>query len=425
MPLNAQGGVRQTPHPHVLEVPSAGQSHAAFPLDLEADFARARPRLVQLARRQGMRADAAEDLAQESLLTAWSSLSRLRDPAHLDAWLDGICRNLCLRAKRAAASTRTLSESDLIPTRGEEAEQASPLASLPDETQNLLDMLTRRELTMLVERALGHLSTVARVVVELRYLAELPTDEAAARLGMSVNTLEVRLSRARKQLHSVLHGPLREDAIACGLLLAPADETGWRDTRLWCHVCGQDRLQGLFETASDGGRHMRLRCPYCWRTSGALEADVDVLSGLDTLKTFRPAFKRLMQMGMVHLLPALRSPMRCSTCGLSVQACVSPGRDLQPWSAHSQLYHDRFFVAVHCPNCGLTAVGAGGLAGLRSPEVEQFMATHERWIVESEAAIEFRGHPALRFLMRDRTTGDRITYVADAHTLDVEAVLRA
>jgi RNA polymerase sigma factor (sigma-70 family) len=425
MPLDAQGGAPQTPHLHVPEVPSAVQTDVAFPLDLEAVFARARPRLLQLARRHGMHADVAEDIAQESLLTAWSSLSRLRHPAQLDAWLDGICRNLCLRAQRAAASTRTLSESDLIPTRGEETEQVDPLASIPDETQNLLDMLTRHELTTLVERALGHLSTAARAVVELRYLAELPTDEAAARLGMSVNTLQVRLSRARKQLHTVLHGPLREDAIACGLLLAPADETGWRDTRLWCHVCGQDRLQGLFETASNGGRRMRLRCPHCWRTAGAIEADVDAPSGLDTLKTFRSAFKRLMQMGMVQLLPALRSPMRCSTCGMSIQTCVTPGRDLQPWSAHSRLYHDRFFVTVRCPNCGLTAAGAGALAGLRSPEVERFMATHERWIVESEAAIDFRGHHALHFLIRDRTTGDRITYVADAHTLDVQAVLPA
>jgi RNA polymerase sigma factor (sigma-70 family) len=341
----------------------------------------------------------------------------------VDTWIDGICHNLCLRAKRAAASAHEISESALHSLGQEEGERSSLLATVPDDTQDPLDRLTRREVTILVERALGHLNSTGRSVVELRYLAELPTAEAAARLGISVNTFEVRLSRTRKQLQTIFHRHLRDDAIACGLLLAPADAAGWRDTSLWCHVCGQDRLQGQFETLPDGSRHMQLRCPRCWRAAGSIEADVDARYGLDALKTFRPAFKRLMQMGMAQLLPALHGPAPCATCGRSIQASVIRGDALQAWAPKSSLYRDRYFVVLLCPTCDPIAVGASGLAGLGSPAVEAFMATHERWMVESEAAVDFHEVPAVRFTLRDRSTGDRLSYVADAHTLEVRALV--
>jgi hypothetical protein len=205
--------------------------------------------------------------------------------------------------------------------------------------------------------------------------------------------------------------------------LAPADVVGWRDTSLWCHICGQDRLQGQFETLPDGGRRMRLRCSRCWRAAGSVEADVDARYGLDTLNTFRPAFKRLMQLGTAQLLPALRGPTPCATCGRSIQASVIRGDALQTWAPQSSLYRDRYFIVLLCPNCDPIAVGASGLAGLGAPAVEAFMATHERWMVEYEAAFDFHEEPAVRFTLRDRSTGDRISYVAHAHTMEVRAVV--
>jgi hypothetical protein len=51
------------------------------------------------------------------------------------------------------------------------------------------------------------------------------------------------------------------------------------------------------------------------------------------------------------------------------------------------------------------------------------MATHERWMVESETAVDFHEVSAVRFTLRDRSTGDRLSYVADAHTLEVRALV--
>lgn len=423
MSLDARQGAQRTIDSPLPAPPSGAQESSVLLAELGDVFARARPRLIHLAHRHGLNIAAAEDIAQETLITAWTARSSLRQPAYVDAWIDGICHNLCLRAKRAAASTREISESALHTLGQEEDERSSPLTDVPDDTQDPLDLLTRREVATLLERALSHLNSNSRAAVELRYLADVPTAEAAARLGISVNTFEVRLSRARKHLQTVFHHHLRDDAIAYGLLLAPADAAGWRDTSLWCHVCGQDRLLGQFETRPDGGRHMRLRCPRCWRAAGSIEADVDVRYGLDTLKTFRPAFKRLMQMGMAQVLPALHGPTPCATCGRSIQASVIRGDALQAWAPQSPLYRDRHFVVLLCPTCDPIAVGASGLAGLGSPVVDAFMATHERWMVESEATVDFHEVTAVRFTLRDRSTGDRISYVADAHTLEVREVV--
>src|SRR6185437_12343356 len=189
---------------------------AAFAGDLNSRFAAARPRLARLARLSGATADQAEDTAQETLLTAWRSLDHLRDATRFDAWLDGICRNLCRRAARQSASERAhLAITTTTPGTADGMDEASGSGGIEQIADNddPLDELSRRELAALVGNALGHLNLAAREAVSLRYLADVPADEAAARLGLTINTLEARLSRARKQLRAALNGPLREQAV--------------------------------------------------------------------------------------------------------------------------------------------------------------------------------------------------------------------
>ena len=51
------------------------------------------------------------------------------------------------------------------------------------------------------------------------YLTELPQREVALRLGVTINVLEARLHRARRQLRLVLSSDLRTDAQAFGLAI--------------------------------------------------------------------------------------------------------------------------------------------------------------------------------------------------------------
>src|SRR5437667_10071777 len=113
---------------------------------------------------------------------------------------------------------------------------------------DLAEELTRQDLAVLLDRAMGYLPVATRKALELHYLAEMPQREVALQLGMTINALEVKLHRARRQLRQVLHSELRVEAESFGLTLE--NETaaqGWRETSLWCFVCGRRRLQVIFE----------------------------------------------------------------------------------------------------------------------------------------------------------------------------------
>ena len=63
-----------------------------------------RARLVRLCTAVVGDTSAAEDLAQETLLTAWRLQHRLTDPSGADAWLNAIARNVCRRWLRDRGS---------------------------------------------------------------------------------------------------------------------------------------------------------------------------------------------------------------------------------------------------------------------------------------------------------------------------------
>jgi RNA polymerase sigma-70 factor (ECF subfamily) len=401
----------------------AQSSPAHLAGDLNSRLAVARPRLARLARLSGATADEAEDITQETLLTAWRTLDHLRDADRFDAWLDGICRNICRRVARSSATERERMLGTL-PTGASEEDETPPSAfdDIPTSDGDPLDELTRQELVTLLDSALGHLNDAAREAVQLRYLADLPTDEAAARLGLTINTLEARLSRARKQLREALNGPLRERAVEFGLALAPADEAGWRDSRLWCHFCGRSRMQGILEDAPDGGGRLTLRCPLCWHEQGAVETDIPSMDILAGVKTFKPAMRRMMRLGAETLAPALQRTMPCVRCGKPLHARIVRGEELPMFARLSPMYTEHFYIAAACHDCDTYVTGAAAIAGRGHDAIMRFILERNRWIAEPERLMDYQGSPAIRFSLYDPTADERLVYFADPQTLTVRGI---
>ena len=92
---------RDTPYPPYDQSPvndgNMTISHATLLADMEQVFTEARPRLLRLAHLNGMSPDMADDVVQETMMEAWRHIENLRDPQRFNAWLDGICRNVCRR----------------------------------------------------------------------------------------------------------------------------------------------------------------------------------------------------------------------------------------------------------------------------------------------------------------------------------------
>jgi len=129
-----------------------------------------------------------EDVTQDVFLSAFLGLKKFRRDCNLKTWLFTITINKCrsYRYKRKLRRLQTIS----IEMRPTPAETDS---SLIDEEQ-----FAR------VRYALARLPARYREPLVLRYLQELPTNEIARILGVSRNTLNVRLSRARERLRQKL-----------------------------------------------------------------------------------------------------------------------------------------------------------------------------------------------------------------------------
>jgi RNA polymerase sigma-70 factor, ECF subfamily len=123
-------------------------------------------------------ATAAEDAVQESAASAWRARTTLRDEATLPAWFGRIVVNACRDELRRRG--RRPSMADL-----------SFAGPLPDPSIRE-DAHDRDE----VARALGRLNPDARVVLALRYGADLTVPAIAARLGIPEGTAKTRLRDA-------------------------------------------------------------------------------------------------------------------------------------------------------------------------------------------------------------------------------------
>lgn len=126
----------------------------------------------------------ADDIAQETLLRAWTRRERFADGVDLAPWLFRVARNLCTDALRARARFTDDAELPDAP-----ALDADPL--LPIE---------RAEMGELVRRALSGLSDRDRRALMLRDVEGVDYREVAEHLGVTEPCARVVLLRARRGL---------------------------------------------------------------------------------------------------------------------------------------------------------------------------------------------------------------------------------
>jgi RNA polymerase sigma-70 factor (ECF subfamily) len=154
--------------------------------------------LLRTARRFMRSEDDARDALQDAFIAAFRSIDRFESNARLSTWLHRIVVNACLMKLRAR---RRRPEDDIEPF--------VPHLVSDDSIENELQ---RAQLCGTVRATIEQLPETYRVVLLMRDIDELSTEETAEALGVTENAVKIRLHRARQALRTRLEPLMRRAA---------------------------------------------------------------------------------------------------------------------------------------------------------------------------------------------------------------------
>ncbi len=137
----------------------------------------------------------AEDALQQTLITIWDELPRLRDPDRFDAWSYRlIVRTSTAQARRERRGGPIIR---LLPDDADASPAADAIATIADRDQ--------------LERGFRRLSPDQRAILVLQHYLGLPLAEIADVLGIPVGTAGSRLHYATRNLRAALDADARTD----------------------------------------------------------------------------------------------------------------------------------------------------------------------------------------------------------------------
>lgn len=147
------------------------------------------PRVKGYLMRMGARPEAAEELAQETLLTVWRKAGAF-DPTRASAstWVFAIARNLRI----------DLARRERRPLPGEDPTDAPPPAASPDVE------LATKETEQRIAALLAQLPQAQIETVRLAFFSDKPHSEIAAELGVPLGTVKSRLRLAIGRLRATI-----------------------------------------------------------------------------------------------------------------------------------------------------------------------------------------------------------------------------
>ena len=155
-------------------------------------------RLHQVAFRILRDRPAAEDAAQQAVVSIWRSLPQLRDPGRFGAWSYRLLVNACNdEARRQGRRLPTISDATVREPRA------------PDGFGVVID---RDQL----ERAFERLSVDHRAVIVLHHYLDMPVEAVAEALDVPVGTVNSRLHRAITRMRMAMEADAPTATVASG-----------------------------------------------------------------------------------------------------------------------------------------------------------------------------------------------------------------
>jgi RNA polymerase sigma-70 factor (ECF subfamily) len=144
------------------------------------------------------RREDAEDVAQQALAKAYFSLRRFDGRSAFGTWLYKIAVNECWDHLRKKKVRRLVYESDLSEEQVRQVESSTEASGSTGRPHQ--DAARQAEHRQIVEQLLGQLDEKDRLMLVMKEVEGFSVEEIGEVLGLNVNTVKVRLFRARGRL---------------------------------------------------------------------------------------------------------------------------------------------------------------------------------------------------------------------------------
>jgi len=168
-------------------------------------------RVYSLVLRMVRQQQDAEDITQQTFISAVEHLDGFRGEASFSTWLLRIATHAALKVLRKRKGLDTVSLEEATETAEDDGHIPHP-EYIADWRQSPDKLAQQQEIRRLLEEALARLDEKHRVVFLLRDVEGLSVKETAQALGLTSANVKVRLLRARLQLREELTRRLGDPA---------------------------------------------------------------------------------------------------------------------------------------------------------------------------------------------------------------------
>ena len=145
--------------------------------------------------------EASEDIAQETFMRVFRNAKRYQPVAKFTTWLYKIAANLCINELKKGKLRSTLS---LDEPAGSDADGSRIVERISTDSASPLTLLERSEAQSLISKAIEHLPPDQRSTLIMVEYHQMPYQDIAEVLEVSVSAIKMRVKRARETLRETL-----------------------------------------------------------------------------------------------------------------------------------------------------------------------------------------------------------------------------
>lgn len=156
--------------------------------DFKSDILPMKNKLFRLALRLLNSNYEAEDIVQDIFLRLWSNREKLNEYRSIEAFAMTMTKNLCLD-KLKGKNTKHLELNQIIPM---------------DIMENPYKQIDNKDIMKKIYGIINELPEQQKIIIQMRDVEGCDFDEIAEVTQLSLNTIRVNLSRARKKVREVL-----------------------------------------------------------------------------------------------------------------------------------------------------------------------------------------------------------------------------